>query len=178
MSWGRVRYHLPQFLLSLGPIVNRVQRPHFDRGGPLHGGRRQEPRRGAENAQSGADGLGHEDDAGAGPINVVNIDSDGSHAVWKQWVANSVNVERTHHALDGGAHTTEFSRMDPGVRLQKLMGDTDSQPSVGPSESQYVIPQTSTEPPVSSADASLCGFVLLTSCGEGSAVVQFPLRLM
>lgn len=109
----------------------------------------------------------------------MNVHSDGSHAVWKQWVANSVNVERTHHALDKvGTHTTEFSRMDPGVGLQKLMGDTDSQRSVGPSESQYVTPQISTEPPVSSADASICGFVLLTSCGEGSAVVQFPLRLI
>ena len=92
-----------------------------------------------------------------GPIQVVNMHSDSSHAAWQQWVGNSVNVETSHHAVnEPGQHTVKFWRIDPGVVLQKLVIDAGGlQPSyLGPPESEYVSPQGTTEPSVSQADTS------------------------
>lgn len=75
-----------------------------------------------------------------GPIQIVNMHSDSSHAAWQQWAANNVNVNTTHHVVDdAGEHTVKFWRVDPGVVLQKLVIDTGGlQPSyLGPPESQY-----------------------------------------
>lgn len=83
-----------------------------------------------------------------GPIQIVNMHADSSHAAWQQWVSNNVNMETTQHYVEQpGAHTIKFWRVDPGVVLQKLVVDTGGlQPSyLGPPESRY-LPDSATRP--------------------------------
>ncbi len=76
-----------------------------------------------------------------GPITIVNMHSDSSHAAWQEWVGKNINVQTTRHAVDSpGSHTVKFWRVDSGIVLQKLVLDTGGlqHSYLGPPESTYL----------------------------------------
>lgn len=56
-----------------------------------------------------------------GPIEVVNVQGDGSHEAWMRNVADSVTVLTTRHNVEAeGAHTIRLWLIDPGLVFQRV----------------------------------------------------------
>ncbi len=72
------------------------------------------------------------------PLQTITINADKSNQTWERWVADNINVQVSHHAIDKpGEHVLKFWMVDPGVVLQKIViGTSEFKPSyLGPPES-------------------------------------------
>jgi hypothetical protein len=72
------------------------------------------------------------------PPQTITINADKSNQTWERWVADNINVQVSHHAIDKlGEHVLKFWMVDPGVVLQKIVIETSEiKPSyLGPPES-------------------------------------------